>query len=63
VSVSVDPAMGRHPLVTLGPQLALDHGLSEPPGPEEQAFGLEDDLAVRYRSTSHDDNLSTRAKP
>jgi hypothetical protein len=34
--------MRRHAWIAFGPQLTLDDGLGDPPGPEEQAIRLED---------------------
>jgi hypothetical protein len=49
----VDPAVSRHPRITLGPQFALDARLGLPPWPEQETIGLEHGLVVWARRPSH----------
>jgi hypothetical protein len=59
MTISVNSAVRRHSWIAFGPQLTQDDSLGYPPRSEQQATRLEDNLAARSHSTSHDRNPPT----
>jgi hypothetical protein len=59
-TLGIDPPMRRHPLIPLGPHLAVDGGVVHPATPKDEAIGLQ---GVQNGRWGHAGNCAVRLGP